>query len=743
MILANLWRRKTRTLLTVLGIAVGVATVVALSAFGEGLATGFERVFASSTADLTVSEAEAVMLFMSTVDEAVGDDLRQLGPVAEVAGRSVNIINLPDVPYFILAGEDPRGFAIAHYRLIAGGPLTGRKQVLIGRTTAENFHKGVGDAFVLNEVIFRVAGIYETGEALEDGGAVISLADAQRLFDRRGKVNYFVLQLRDPRAAEAVKAEIEARWPALTATRSGQTSQQAELFNIYRYFGLFVGALAAVVGGLGMMNTMLMSVVERTQEIGVLRALGWPRWRVLGLILGEALALAGLGGLAGVGLGLGLMWLTSQAPAVASLLSGTVTPLGLAQAMVMAVVLGVVGGLYPAWRAAQLQPIEAMRAEAGGSGHPPQWMPRLPGGAAVRDLWRRPARTLLTLASIGVAVGFIVALTGIAEGVIQEFGRLLGAGQMDLMGTQAGVADMEFSEIDERLADRLRVQPEVAGVSRLLFGFPATTEAPFLMVFGLDPGETYIQHYVIRAGRPIQRSGELLLGGTAAANLHKQVGDELSLGTQRFQVVGIYENGSAYEDTGAMMWLRDAQELLNKRHKVSFLGVALKNPEQAVAVARVLEARFPQVTLNTTTTLRERTQDMQTLYAILNTLIGLTLVVGGVVMTNAMLMSVFERTQEIGVLRALGWSRARVVGLVLTEALLLSVLSALMGGGLGLALAHLLTLMPVVGEYLAPAYTPQMLAQVAALTLGLGAAGGVYPAWRAASLRPMEALRYE
>jgi ABC-type antimicrobial peptide transport system permease subunit len=162
-----------------------------------------------------------------------------------------------------------------------------------------------------------------------------------------------------------------------------------------------------------------------------------------------------------------------------------------------------------------------------------------------------------------------------------------------------------------------------------------------------------------------------------------------------------------------------------------------------VAVARVLEARFPQITLNTSATLRERTQDMQTLYTVLNTLIGLTLVVGGVVMTNAMLMSVFERTQEIGVLRALGWSRARVVGLVLTEALVLSALSALVGGGLGVGLSYALTLAPFVGEYLAPAYTPQMLVQVAALTLGLGAAGGLYPAWRAASLRPIEALRYE
>jgi len=743
MALRNLWRRKTRTALTLLGIAMGVAAVVALSVFAEGMASGMERVFAGSTADLTVSEKDAYLLFFSTVDDTLGDELRQLPNVKSVAGRMVTMVPMPGVPYFILAGEDPRGFAIQHYRLIAGGPLTGRKQVLIGKTTAENFDKQVGEAFILNDAIFRVAGIYETGEALEDGGAVISLSDMQRLFDRRGKVSYFAVSVKDPRRADELSTEIENRWPELTATRSGEISQQAELFDIYRSFGLFIGVFAAIVGGLGMMNTMLMSVIERTREIGVLRAVGWSRWRVIGLILGEALTLALLGGALGILLGLGLLQLVSQVPAVASLLQGTLTPQILLQAIAIAVVLGMVGGLYPAWRAAQLQPIEAMRYESGASGGTPRWMPQLPGDGALRDLWRRPARTALTLAGIGLAVGFVVALMGLAEGVIVSFSQMLGAGQMDLMGVQAGISDMELSEIDDRVAAQLRVQPEVKAVSRVLFGFPQTSDAPFLMLFGLDPGEDYVRHYRIREGRAIQRSGEMLLGRIAADNMRKTVGDEVQLGVRRFEVVGIYENGAAYEDTGGMLWLRDAQDLLNKRHKASFLGVRLRNPNNIEVAAQQLEARFPQIKLHTTASLRERTQDLQTLYAILGTLITLTLVIGGVVMTNAVLMSVFERTQEIGVLRALGWSRWRIIRMVVGESLALSVLSTLVGGGIGLGLSHALTLVPLFGDLLAPAYTPPMLLQVAALALGLGALGGLYPAWRAAGLRPIEALRYE
>jgi len=136
-------------------------------------------------------------------------------------------------------------------------------------------------------------------------------------------------------------------------------------------------------------------------------------------------------------------------------------------------------------------------------------------------------------------------------------------------------------------------------------------------------------------------------------------------------------------------------------------------------------------------------QDFATTYAILNALILLTVVVGGIVMTNAMLISVFERTQEIGVLRALGWKRRRVVRMIFVEALALSLLSALVGIGLGVGLNYLFMLIPGFGAFLTPAYTPALFGRVLGLAVTLGVIGSLYPAWRAAGLRPIEALRYE
>jgi ABC-type antimicrobial peptide transport system permease subunit len=745
MIFKNLWHRKTRTLLTILGISIGVAAVVSLSAFGEGFASGYEKVFTSSDADLMVAQRDAVMVLFSKVDEDIGAEIKRIPGVAEVTGTVTTMVTMTDVPYFIVSGEDPRGFTMAHYRIIAGGPISRRKQILVGKLTAETFEKEIGEAFRLDGVTYRVAGIYETGISFEDGGAVMNLEDAQRAFDQRYQVSYFNLRVDDKTRIDAIKAEIEERWPRLAATRSGDPSTQTEMLGMYRSFGLFMGIFAVLVGGLGMMNSTLMSVFERTREIGVLRAVGWRRRRVIGMVFGESMVVSLLGGAAGIGLGVGLTELTKLSPAVASMLEGVITIDIFLQAIGLSVGLGAISGLYPAWRASRLTPAEAMRA-ATSAATPPRRLAtigRLLGSAALRNLWRRPTRTVVTLSGLGLGVGFTVALMGMALGVETTFTNLMSAGESDLLVEEKGVADASLSVIAERTADRIRAHPQVKSVSRMVFGLTTAPGLPMFMIYGLDPREAKINDYRIREGRRMQREGEIILGRLAANSLEKTVGEKIRVSGTRLTIVGIYENGSAFEDTGATMLLRDAQRLFDKPRQVSFLGIAVHDRERADEVARLLEQQFPDLMISTTTTFTERMQDFRNMEVMLDTLIGLTMLVGGIVMMNAMLMSVFERTQEIGVLRALGWRRRRVVRMVLIEALGLSLLSGVAGVGIGVGLNRLLGLIPLFGALLEPIYTGTMFVKIGVLVLVLGVLGGIYPAWRAAGLRPIEALRYE
>jgi putative ABC transport system permease protein len=124
-----------------------------------------------------------------------------------------------------------------------------------------------------------------------------------------------------------------------------------------------ISFLAVAVGGIGVLNTMLMSVLERTREIGVLRALGWRRRRVLGMIINESLLLGLLGGLVGILVAYGLTFLLNQIPMIGSILTPKWELVIFLRAVAVALLLGLLGGLYPAYRATRLQPVEALRYE--------------------------------------------------------------------------------------------------------------------------------------------------------------------------------------------------------------------------------------------------------------------------------------------------------------------------------------------------------------------------------------------
>jgi putative ABC transport system permease protein len=113
------------------------------------------------------------------------------------------------------------------------------------------------------------------------------------------------------------------------------------------------------------------------------------------------------------------------------------------------------------------------------------------------------------------------------------------------------------------------------------------------------------------------------------------------------------------------------------------------------------------------------------------------------VVANTMMMSIYERTREIGTLRALGWRKRRILGQVVQESLLLCLVAGIFGSLLGVVLLTLLAKVPVVDSVLVAAWDGGTFVQSVGMALGVGLVAGLYPAWRASRLQPVEALRYE
>jgi ABC-type antimicrobial peptide transport system permease subunit len=489
-----------------------------------------------------------------------------------------------------------------------------------------------------------------------------------------------------------------------------------------------------------MTNTLFMSVFERTREIGLLRALGWRRRQVVGLILGESLILALLGGIVGAALGVVLVSLLSGSAGFLGMAGTHFTPDLFVRALVIVVILGLVGGAYPAWWASRLLPLEALQYEGGGGAKVPHL---LPGGMTLRNLWRRRTRTAMTVLGIGVGIAAIVALGGIMDGFGAGFNALAMGSEIDLMAIEADASDMGYSTIDERVGGRLSALPEVQAVSGVGFAFASAEEMMIFFLMGYNPREFAVRHFKIVEGQPLATNRQMILGRKAAETLNLEVGETLRVLESTFRVVGIYETGIAWEETGGVITLRDAQRLAGRPHQVTFYGIKLTDPEQADEVKARLDAQFPEIDISFSSEFAESLPDLQASQQMVQQISFLAVLIGGVGMLNTMLMSVLERTREIGVLRALGWRRRQVVGMILREALTLGIIGGVLGILLGIGLAWALGRVPAIQGMLEPNYSSQLLVLAMSVAMVTGMLGGLYPAWRATRMQPIEALRYE
>jgi putative ABC transport system permease protein len=299
----------------------------------------------------------------SAIDERVGARLALRPEVAAVSGMFWTAASTDEMPMMVVYGYHPREYAIRRYRIIDGQPLAGRREILVGRTAAEKMKVEVGEAMRLLNSSFRIVGIYETGVAFEDAGVVIGLREAQAVTGKLRQVQFYLISLRQPGQAEAVRASLEAAFPGIDFSLTSELAENTSDFRVIQEMADQISLLAVFIGAVGMLNTMLMSVLERTREIGVLRSLGWRRQQVLGLILRESLLLGLVGGLCGIPLGLGLGSLVGAAGLWGGAIEPLFTPALLARALVVAVAAGTAGGLYPAWRATRMRPVEALRYE--------------------------------------------------------------------------------------------------------------------------------------------------------------------------------------------------------------------------------------------------------------------------------------------------------------------------------------------------------------------------------------------
>lgn len=393
---------------------------------------------------------------------------------------------------------------------------------------------------------------------------------------------------------------------------------------------------------------------------------------------------------------------------------------------------------------------------------------------AWRNLLTRPLRTCLALVGLSIPILGILGLFSVSNGLRDLVGETLS--QIEgVMVIRENVPSPVFSTLPASLAEDLRRMPEVRAAAPEIWGIAPNIEGRGMLGGLLSKGTTSLLDQPVICGQEFESHKDLRSAVfpkalrekgegrfLSAADRDQQnivisrkiardfprpdgkprtVGDRLRIADGEFTIVGIYETGSMLLDVVIVMDIETARRVLNfSRDSVSSIYVESKNPAGYEALTQLIESRHAGVDARSMNEVKANFGSlMGQLDRLLLMTVSLALIVGIVGIINTMLMSTSERFVEFGVLRTNGWSETNILTLVTLESAYLGLLA----GGVGCLLAWIGTMAAnqVITGGVRLEITPTLFLLGIGLSVVMGTLGGLYPAWRAARLVPMEAIR--
>jgi len=369
-------------------------------------------------------------------------------------------------------------------------------------------------------------------------------------------------------------------------------------------------------------------------------------------------------------------------------------------------------------------------------------------GFVLKNLRRRRLRTVLTMSGIGMAVGAFVGLVGFSSAFQQQWMRIYSSSGTDISVIQGTFLN---TTLNYSAAATVLKLPFVEQVSPTIYNLMDLTPDVNALVYGWDANAYEFDSLQILTGQRFH-DGErqVMLGDLLAQDLNKKPGDTLDIQGTQFKVTAIYHAASTLQAAAVIMPLDQLQQLSGMEGKVSTIDVRLRSAPAGEAAESYLkkaqaaiQSALPGVRAVPAAERASNNQFVRLAQASAWGTSFLALLIGILGIANTMAMSVFERTREIGILRALGWRRWQVLAHIEFEALALGLGGGFLGIVFGWCALRVLAALPQTASFFAATLHWPLLAKAVGIAMLAGLIAGALPAWRAGNLSPVDALRHD
>jgi putative ABC transport system permease protein len=365
LIVTNLRRHRIRSSISIAGIALSVAAMLTVVTILQGAVGMFSGIL-SSDSEIIVFERNVSDLFFSNVPASALEEIAGWPMVSHADPVLFGIVSSADHPIITCFGVTADDARIRKAVWIEGDRFAFAQHtddVVLGERAAELLGARLGEQVPIGHGVFHVIGILKTANGFEDGGVFMPLNSAQAFFHKEGASSVITIKLRNKEDAALFKSLVKARFPDLIGLEDAEFTRSYSQFKILKATAWAVGGCGLLLGGLGVANTMIMSVFTRIREIAILRVNGFSHIQVAGIIFGESAVVSFLGAVMGLLTGTCLLVVLKQIPALHGYIDVSIQPALMLIVILLALGTGIAGALYPATYAIRVKAVEALRFE--------------------------------------------------------------------------------------------------------------------------------------------------------------------------------------------------------------------------------------------------------------------------------------------------------------------------------------------------------------------------------------------